>query len=379
MANSEHLAILKEGVAVWNRWRRDHADILPDLTGARLDGRNLHRVNVGGADLRGADLKHADLREAYLGGANLSGVNFQKAQMTEAGLADANLSEANLNKANLRGAYLKGAWLMGSYLKCANLLGVDFSEANLSGANLTDADLSLADLSGVNLKSTNLSGANMLGANLQNAIIGATVFANIDLSAVRSLSKAKHAGPSVIGIDTLFRSQGMIPEVFLRGCGAPDQIIEFARSLLGKPNDYQACFIRCAAQDKEFAKRLHADLQENNVRCWYAFEDITTGDVHGTGIDEFVQITNKIILILSSYSVRSDWAGQEVEHALHPDDGKHDGALFPIRLDEAIMDCSAGWAAKVRHQYHIADFSGWRDGKTYADAMAHLLRDLKMK
>jgi hypothetical protein len=36
MANPEHLAILKQGVEAWNRWRLEHVDIRPDLTDADL-------------------------------------------------------------------------------------------------------------------------------------------------------------------------------------------------------------------------------------------------------------------------------------------------------------------------------------------------------
>jgi hypothetical protein len=59
MANQEHLDILKQGVETWNQWRKEHADIPPDLSYT---------------DLRSyADLHKADLHRAYLVGANLIG------------------------------------------------------------------------------------------------------------------------------------------------------------------------------------------------------------------------------------------------------------------------------------------------------------------
>ena len=36
MANDEHVAILKQGVAAWNAWRRKNRDVRPDLQGADL-------------------------------------------------------------------------------------------------------------------------------------------------------------------------------------------------------------------------------------------------------------------------------------------------------------------------------------------------------
>jgi hypothetical protein len=45
MANEEHLAQLRRGVKVWNRWRAAHPEIQPDLRQANLSGANLRRVN----------------------------------------------------------------------------------------------------------------------------------------------------------------------------------------------------------------------------------------------------------------------------------------------------------------------------------------------
>jgi hypothetical protein len=36
MANPEHVAILKQGVEQWNKWRRKHPEVEPDLSEAGL-------------------------------------------------------------------------------------------------------------------------------------------------------------------------------------------------------------------------------------------------------------------------------------------------------------------------------------------------------
>jgi hypothetical protein len=43
MANQEHLAILKKGVDVWNAWRKEHPEVLPDLSGAKLTSDQLQK------------------------------------------------------------------------------------------------------------------------------------------------------------------------------------------------------------------------------------------------------------------------------------------------------------------------------------------------
>jgi hypothetical protein len=53
--------------------------------------------------------------------------------------------------------------------------------------------------------------------------------------------------------------------------------------------------------------------------------------------------------------------------------------LFPIRLDNAVMDTSEAWAADIRRTRHIGDFTGWKDHDSYAKAFERLLRDLKVE
>lgn len=79
---------------------------------------------------------------------------------------------------------------------------------------------------------TILSSTNLTEANLTEAALGATILAHLDLSQVRGLETVEHHYPSSIGIDTIYQSQGQIPEVFLRGVGVPDSFIKRLRSLV---------------------------------------------------------------------------------------------------------------------------------------------------
>jgi hypothetical protein len=44
MANSDHIAQLKKGAAVWNAWRKEKRNIRPDLSKANLSEANLRSV-----------------------------------------------------------------------------------------------------------------------------------------------------------------------------------------------------------------------------------------------------------------------------------------------------------------------------------------------
>ena len=67
MANPEHLAILKQGVEEWNKWRENILTLVPHLSGATSTRRN-SVANLSGADLIEADLSRRELFDDDLGG-----------------------------------------------------------------------------------------------------------------------------------------------------------------------------------------------------------------------------------------------------------------------------------------------------------------------
>ena len=192
-----------------------------------------------------------------------------------------------------------------------------------------------------------------------------------------------HLGPSSVGVETIVRSQGDIPEIFLRGTGMPDNFIAYMRSLVTKPIEYYTCFISYSSKDDAFTRQLHADLQQEGVRCWFAPEDMKIGDVIRTRIDESIRLHDKLLVVLSASSVDSAWVEDEVEAALEKERftrerGKSQTVLFPIQLDDAIKNVTAGWPAKIRRTRNIGDFRNWDKSYTdYAKAFGRLLRDLK--
>jgi hypothetical protein len=206
-----------------------------------------------------------------------------------------------------------------------------------------------------------------------------TDFANVDLSEVDGLEAIRHYGPSTIGIDTLFQSMGKIPEAFLRGCGVPDALIEYLPSLIGsmEPIQFYSCFISYSSKDRDFAERLHADLQAKRVRCWFDQEDLKIGEKFRQRIDTAIRVHDKLMLVLSEQSLASDWVETEVEAALDREGREKRIVLFPIRLDDAVLESPVAWASHVKRTRHIGDFCGWKDHDTYQKSFERLLRDLR--
>lgn len=339
MADAEQLSLLRRDSDAWNAWREQNPDLRPDLSGADLHGADLLGAKLNGAELTHADLTHADLGFAFLRGANLS-----------------------------------GARLVATHLTCADLTGATIIEADLSDANLTSAYLTGADLTASNLAFANLGSADFGGADLTNVRLSETVFANVDLSGVKGLHTCIHRGASIVDHRTLQQS-GALPVDFLRGCGWPDELIEY---LATQPIQFYSCFISYSSKDDEFARRLHAELQDRGIRCWFAPEDMKIGEKIADAIESAIGRRDKLLLILSENSIASAWVPEEVRTALAEEERHGRPVLFPVRLDDTVMETTEQWAYDVRRR-HIGDFRDWKDHDGYCKAFERLLRDLTVE
>lgn len=143
MANKEHLAILRQGVEVWNEWRNKNLNVKLDFKGADIRELDLRKANLSMADLRYANLMYANLYEV-----NLSQSDLRQVSLFRANLKKADFSAANLSKLDLRFA--------------------NFNEANLNRANLNEINLSEANLNQTQALGTNFSGANLTGICIED-------------------------------------------------------------------------------------------------------------------------------------------------------------------------------------------------------------------
>jgi hypothetical protein len=321
MANPKHLKILHQGVEAWNKWRENYSTITPNLSEADLNKMRLDEIDFSGT---------------------------------------------NLSKANLQGSILTNGSLENADLKRSNLLG-----AILCGTNLRLANLTLASLIETNFNQADLSGADLSYARLYE-----TNFSNANLSGARGLDSCQHLRASTIDHRTIAKSDDL-PIAFLRGCGLPDVIINNIAAFKGDPVQFYSCFISYSSKDQSFAERLHADLQNKGVRCWFAPEDLKIGAEIRTGIDESIRLHDKLLLVLSETSVKSQWVQQEVETALAKEREQGRIVLFPIRLDDVVMQIGTGWPAYLKHTRNIGDFTRWKDHDAYRKAFDRLLRDLQ--
>jgi hypothetical protein len=320
-------------------------------------------------DLRGIELPGSDLSDRLFVAVDLSGANLSQATLNRCNFADSSLRTANLN----------GAVLHLSNLFRVDFTGTDLTKARFDGATLGAVDFSNASLVNADLEEAVLWDLSLAGTDFAGAVTARTVWANIDLRPARNLENIRHLGPSTVGLDTVTASGGQIPEIFLRGCGVPDVIIAYVGSLGRSSNPIQlySCFISHSSADRQFCERLYNDLQASGVRCWFAPEDLKIGDRFRDEIESAIRLHDKLLLVLTETSVHSSWVREEVESALEREDREHRQVLFPVRLDDAVMSTPQSWAASVRRQRHMGDFTGWKNHDNYRKAFDRLLRDLR--
>ncbi len=349
MANPEHVEVVKQGAEAIRKWREANPDVPIDLSGADFSKANLCEANLAGAHLDGANLTQANLTQAHLDGADLRRARF---------LATC-LSGANLSRADLSMAFI---------------IVADLSKANLTGSNLGGTLLFVVDLWRANLSGTIFEQVKMMG----------TVFGDVDLSTAKSLDTVKHEGPSTIGIDTLYKSRGKIPEVFLRGCGlqpweilaaklydttlTPPQIKGIQDRIFSertKEYFFGGIFISYSRQDSDFVDKVYARLKQEGANVWLDRHDMVAGPLQKQ-VFQGIRLNDVVLLVLSESSIKSDWVENELDMARCKEKEQSRDVLCPIALDDS-------WKAKVqdkelddRHLWrtltkkNILDFSEWR-------------------
>lgn len=370
MANPEHLKVFHRGVAAWNRWRRKHRGVQPDLSHADLARSNLRLGNLNNANLEGANLEGANLGRAYLEAADLAGAqqrgihlfgaDLGRAVLRRADLGEAQLWQTRLEEADLRDACLAKADLRFSDLSRADLRDADLTGANLTGVSLIHADLRRARLAGARLERLQVWDSRLEDADLAGAVMTKVALSNLDLSRTRSLATVRHQEPSSVGLDTLERTalglahDGALQdevEAFLRGTGVRESYLELFRRRIARPVGYYSAFIRYSQADRRFARRLYDALQRRGIRCWLHEHPMLPGDDAHEVLD--LGPWDRLLLCVSEAACTSWWIDVEIARAAAD-------ALVPVSLDPYLA--SGRWKSAEGERLRellVADFDGW--------------------
>lgn len=347
MADDEHLQIIKQGADAWNAWRRLNPNVKPDLTGISLSGKQASNLR----------LAHADLSFATMKKANLRGCDVWRAVLNFSDMSGANLSRAFFGKTNMYCSNLSGA-----SINFARFIGSDLSSANFSGARIVNTSFTDTDLT---------------GADFTQAWIRSSAFTNVDLSRAKGLESVRFFGPSSLGIDSIYRSNGCIPTAFLRGCGVPEDFVQQIPSFAYAGMQQNACYICHHPLDRVFSEKLHNDLQSVGIRCWLLPNDDDSPLTQATQFEEIAGHRDKLLVVCSKHSLMDKTVMRELNHSLFAETQEKRNILLCITRDEYVLkDWNHPRKEDILHKT-VSNFQHWEKPESYERALGKVVRAIK--
>lgn len=331
---AELIRHLRKGAQHWNKFRAQYKRYRPIFTDLKMpNGGNFAGYDFSKGKFVGNEFDLVDFSNAKLVDIDAKVTRFDKCSFRGADLTKANLYNAQFAYCDFTGCRLKDAFLVRTLFRYCKMDDVDFGLAEF----------------------------------------GETDFINTTLNRARGLASARHDSPSNIDLKTL---RHILPIKFLRGVGLSDELIA-AQLFEPDASGYHSCFISFSTRDEKFAEKLYDDLQVSGIRCWFAPHDLAIGAATVDEIDRQIGQLDKLVIILSRASLKSQWVEDEVLKAYAEERRRKKRVLLPVRLDDAVMRAREAWALKLRDQRNIGDFSAWRSSGQYQRAFKRLLSSLK--
>ncbi len=375
MAIGRHVDIVRSGADSLLRWQRKHPGEVLDLSGASFDGEELSHMDFSCASLMECSFKRCTLGLIEFQGVNAHLADFSKSEFIACRFDDAILSSARFeeakihtstfNRANMDRCHLVGAvFWWGVEARYANLHASDMRSTTFFGVDLTEASLRCATVMG-----TDFTQSTLCRTDFWNARVAGCNFCNVDLSSAINLISIHHRGPSSVGIDTLVKSNGKIPHVFLDGCGVPKwmqhvselcdlditahQVSEIVSTkIFGSrtegPLFMGGVFISCSSSDRAFVELLEKRLKDSRITVWVYYHDLLAGSIERQ-IATAIGIQHVVLVVLSESSLSSDWVWHEIEQARKLEQSQNRDVLCPISIDDSWMN-PAGVQTSVRRQ-----------------------------
>jgi hypothetical protein len=160
-----------------------------------------------------------------------------------------------------------------------------------------------------------------------------------------------------------------------------------ARRLVPQPDGrFCSCFISYATEDCQFAEKLYEDLRKHGVHCWFAPRDVRGGKKLHEEILQAIRASDRLLLIVSDHSMKSEWVRAEVAFASEIQKKERRDVLFPVglvpytrvrRWKSSDAGFSKDTAREIR-DYFIPDFTNWQNQRLYRKALVALLAGLEL-
>lgn len=150
---------------------------------------------------------------------------------------------------------------------------------------------------------------------------------------------------------------------------------------------YRSVFISYSTEDGKFGEKLYQALSEAGIRVWFAPHDMAPGKKLHHQIHQAIDRYDKLLLVISEASMKSDWVGAELFRARERERNEGVQMLFPVRI--APFDMIRKWTlfdadggrdlAREIREYFIADFSQWTDDAIFLNQAHRLVEALMME
>jgi hypothetical protein len=146
-----------------------------------------------------------------------------------------------------------------------------------------------------------------------------------------------------------------------------DEAVAAKQARRVKDEEARVAFLSHSSKDKQFVRKLAADLVANGVKVWIDEQRILVGDSIPEKIAQGLAESDFFLIILSEYSVSSDWVKKELSGALVREIERRKVTVLPIKLDNAKIPDSI-----MEKKY--ADFTG-----SYNAGLKDLLESIKAR
>lgn len=118
-----------------------------------------------------------------------------------------------------------------------------------------------------------------------------------------------------------------------------------------RPEDH--IFISYSSKDRAFVDQLASELRQLGHTVWIDFEGIRGGERWKQSIADALHPSRVVLLILSPYSIVSEWVEEEVRTALNLDK-----PVIPILLRPLPDNIDSAVLKEVATEIHYRDFTG---------------------
>ncbi len=145
---------------------------------------------------------------------------------------------------------------------------------------------------------------------------------------------------------------------------------------VARKDEYFSCFISYSSHDKQFVNKLYEDLRNVGVRCWLDEKDLQIGESLVGQISRALTTHDKVLLVLSEASMKSEWVKKEIHHAISCETAENRLFLFPLSIDNIAFSSQGDNTIDLVRSKYIGDFRNWQEQSVYRKSFSRLVRDL---